>query len=283
MNRVTKRDALAHAVADARAAGKRVSFVPTMGYLHEGHLALCDVAAAVSDFLVMSIFVNPLQFGPGEDFARYPRDLERDAQLAQARGVDVLYAPDVAEMYLHGDTRVFVTADELETRLCGAYRPGHFRGVLTVVAKLFHMVSPDVAVFGQKDLQQCVLVKRMVSDLDFPLDIRIAPITREADGLAMSSRNVYLSAAERAAAPALQRALVAGQTAFAAGARTDAAIIDAARTKVAREPGIELQYLSLVDAETLDDVNAPKAGNALAIAAHFGKTRLIDNILLTEA
>lgn len=290
MKQVATRAALAQAVAEARASGKRVAFVPTMGYLHEGHLSLCDDAAAGSAFVVMSIFVNPLQFGPGEDFERYPRDLERDASLAVSRGVDLLFAPDVNEMYPGGATRVFVTADALETRLCGAYRPGHFRGVLTVVAKLFHMVAPDVAVFGQKDLQQCVLVRQMARDLDFPVEIHVAPITREADGLAMSSRNVYLTAEERAAAPALYRALNAGREAFLQSADSGGAdgatgadasrVFEAARAVIAGEPLVQLQYLSLVDADTLGDVERPAAGNALAIAAYLGRTRLIDNLLL---
>jgi pantoate--beta-alanine ligase len=279
MKRVTTRADLAHAVTGARAAGKRVAFVPTMGYLHEGHLALCDAAAGTADFVVMSIFVNPLQFGPGEDFERYPRDIERDAALAEARGVDVLFAPDVAEMYPGGETRVFVTAAGLEDRLCGAYRPGHFRGVLTVVAKLFHLVKPDVAVFGQKDLQQSVLIRRMVNDLNFDITIDVAPIVREADGLAMSSRNVYLSPEERSAAPALHHALNAARDAFLAGADANG-ILAAARDVTTREPLIRLQYLSLVDTDTLDDVKAPSRGNALAIAAYLGRTRLIDNLIL---
>jgi pantoate--beta-alanine ligase len=251
-----------------------------MGFLHSGHLALCDAARAAAEFVVLSIFVNPLQFGPGEDFERYPRDMERDAKLAQERGVDLLYAPSVADMYPAGDTPVFVTADALETRLCGAYRPGHFRGVLTVVAKLFHQVAPDIAVFGQKDLQQSVLVRRMVQDLDFRVEVVVSPVVREADGLAMSSRNVYLAPAERAAAPALYRALSAGRTAFEQGATTAAAVLDAAHAELARTPLVQLQYLSLVSTDTLDDVTEPVAGDALAIAAHLGSTRLIDNLIL---
>ncbi len=277
---VSTRAALRSAIDGARADGSRIAFVPTMGYLHEGHLALCDEAAAAADFVVMSIFVNPLQFGPGEDFERYPRDLDNDSRLAEGRGVHLLYAPDVAGMYPGGDTRVFVTADALETRLCGAYRPGHFRGVLTVVAKLFNQVTPDVAIFGQKDLQQCVLLERMVNDLDFPIDMRMARIIRETDGLALSSRNVYLAPEDRAAAPVLYRALQAGAAAFANGAVRAADVIAAARAVIEREPRIALQYLSLVDAATLDDVATPVNGNALAVAAHLGPTRLIDNILL---
>jgi pantoate--beta-alanine ligase len=276
-------------IAAARADGKRIAFVPTMGYLHEGHLALCEAASDAADFVVMSVFVNPLQFGPTEDFERYPRDLERDAALAESRNVDLLFAPDVAEMYPHGDSTVLVTAGVLEDRLCGAYRPGHFRGVLTVVAKLFHMVRPDVAIFGQKDLQQLVLLERMVRDLDFDLEIRAAPIVREPDGVALSSRNVYLPPQERAAAPALYRALRAGQAAFAAATAAAAtggvgvsadAVIGAARAELQGEPLIELQYLQLVDVHTLADITTAVPGNALAIAAYLGRTRLIDNVIL---
>lgn len=251
-----------------------------MGFLHEGHLTLCDDARAVADCVVMSIFVNPLQFGPGEDFERYPRDIDRDAALAQERGVDILFAPAVDDMYPHGDTRVFVTANELETKLCGAFRPGHFRGVLTVVAKLLHMAAPDVSIFGQKDLQQAVLIRRMVSDLDFPVDIRVAPIIREADGLALSSRNVYLSPEERAAAPALYRALLAARAAYATGARDAETVLDAARAVLEGASGVQLQYLAAVDTATLDDATTVAAGTAIAVAAHLGRTRLIDNLIL---
>ncbi|MEO5511347.1 MAG: pantoate--beta-alanine ligase [Longimicrobiales bacterium] len=280
MKTVTTRAELAREVASARAAGRRIGFVPTMGYLHEGHLALCDDVAHVADFIVMSIFVNPLQFGPTEDFAQYPRDLEKDSMLAAGRGVDVLYAPDVAEMYAAGETRVFVTADALESRLCGAFRPGHFRGVLTVVAKLFNMVAPDVAVFGQKDLQQYVLLQRMVRDLDFPIDMRIAPIVREADGLAMSSRNVYLSTSERADAPVIYRSLMAAGEVFRAGGASSDQVLAAARQALALTPSINLQYLNLIDVDTLTDVDQPAAGNALAFAGYLGRTRLIDNVIL---
>jgi pantoate--beta-alanine ligase len=224
--------------------------------------------------------VNPLQFGPGEDFERYPRDLDNDARLAESRGVHLLYAPDAGEMFPAGETRVSVSAGPLEDRLCGAFRPGHFRGVLTIVAKLFHMVQPDVAVFGQKDLQQAVLIRRMVRDLDFPVDVRVAPIVREPDGLAMSSRNVYLSPDERAQAPAIHHALVAGRAAFARGESRAAGVMAVVRSELAHAPLIRIQYLALIDAETLDDVEQAEHGNALAIAVHLGQTRLIDNIVL---
>ena len=282
MNRVTSRRALAAALAEARAAGRRIAFVPTMGYLHEGHLALCDEAAASADFVVMSVFVNPLQFGPGEDFERYPRDLERDAALAAGRGVDLLFAPDVADMYPAGETRVFVTAGDLEDRLCGAYRPGHFRGVLTVVAKLFHLVEPEVACFGQKDIQQVTLVRRMIVDLDWPLRLSVVPTVREPDGLALSSRNVYLSAQERAQALGLSRALDAARAAFAAGERRAARLEARMREVLAVYPGVAPDYISIVEPDRLEPVETAASGTVVAIAARVGKTRLIDNLILGE-
>lgn len=271
---------LRSALAAARARGSRIGFVPTMGFLHDGHLALCNAARDRSDVLVLSIFVNPLQFGPGEDLARYPRDLVRDAKLARSSGVDVLFVPHVDEMYPDAEARVRVTAPGLTDRLCGAFRPGHFEGVLTVVAKLFNMVRPDLAVFGQKDLQQSVLVRRMVRDLDFDVDIYIAPIVRELDGLAMSSRNLYLSAAERAAATALSRALAAAQQAFTAGERLPASLCAVVRAVVANEPLVHLQYVELVNTDTLDTPPHAHSGDAIALAAFVGTTRLIDNHLL---
>jgi len=195
-------------VAAQRAAGRRVGLVPTMGYLHEGHLSLVDRARALADVVAMSIFVNPLQFGPTEDLERYPRDLERDLELAAGRGTALVFAPSAAEMYPEGEPRVSVVPDEeIGGRLDGGSRPGHFRGVLTVVAKLFGIFTPDVAVFGQKDWQQAALIARMAAELDMPVRVEVAPIVREPDGLAMSSRNVYLSPAERASAGALSRAV----------------------------------------------------------------------------
>jgi pantoate--beta-alanine ligase len=194
-------------VAAMRAAGRSVALVPTMGALHEGHLRLCDVARENADDVVLSVFVNPLQFAAGEDLDRYPRDLERDARMADERGVSLLFAPGVEEVYPNGPAQVRVHAPSLDSVLCGRFRPGHFEGVLTVVAKLFNLVRPDSAVFGQKDLQQAVLVRRMVSDLDFAVRVIVVPIVREPDGLAMSSRNVYLTPEERRSALALHRAL----------------------------------------------------------------------------
>ncbi|HEX6559125.1 MAG TPA: pantoate--beta-alanine ligase, partial [Longimicrobiales bacterium] len=219
MQTETTRQGLRRALAAARAQGRRICFVPTMGYLHEGHLALVDRARQHGDVVVMSIFVNALQFGPQEDLARYPRDLARDSELAAQRGVHFLFAPADEEIYPHGRPAVTVLPGEIADRLCGHFRPGHFEGVLTVVAKLFNIVEPAAAVFGQKDFQQCVLVKRMCADLDFPVEIVIAPTVREADGLALSSRNTYLDEAERKSALLLSRGLRAAQQRYREGAR----------------------------------------------------------------
>lgn len=268
------------AVATARAAGSRIGLVPTMGFLHEGHLTLCDAARRHADFLVMSIFVNPLQFGAAEDLGRYPRDLQRDARMADARGVDLLFAPPVEEMYPDGPSATRVAVPGLDGRLCGRFRPGHFEGVLTVVAKLFSLVQPDVAVFGQKDLQQATLVRRMVRDLDFPLDVLVAPVIREADGLAMSSRNVYLDAAQRVSARAINRALDAAQQAFDTGVTDPAALARVVRAILEAAPGVSLQYAEVVAVDTLEPPPRARPGDAVAVAARVGATRLIDNHLL---
>jgi pantoate--beta-alanine ligase len=264
----------------SRAAGGRVGFVPTMGFLHEGHLRLVDLAAARADVVVMSIFVNPLQFAPGEDFERYPRDLARDSALAKSRGVACLFAPAARDVYPRGEALVRVTPTTLAAHLCGPFRPGHFEGVLTVVAKLFHLVEPDVAVFGRKDAQQAAMVRRMVTDLDLPVEIVVAPTVRELDGLALSSRNQYLSTAERASAVALSRGLEAGHTAFRGGERDPAAIIRAAEAVVGREPALRVEYIEAVHPDTLAPVSAASDDTLLAIAARIGKTRLIDNVIL---
>ncbi len=268
------------ATAAARGAGRRVGLVPTMGYLHEGHLSLVDRARDRAGWVAMSIFVNPLQFGPAEDLDRYPRDLDRDLALAEGRGVDLVFAPPVAEMYPGGEPRVSVVADpSVENRLCGEARPGHFRGVLTVVAKLFGVFAPDVAVFGQKDLQQALLVRRMVADLDMPPEVDVAPIVREADGLAMSSRNVYLSPEERERALAVRRAVEAARALFASGETDGSALGDAAWSTLA-VPGVEVEYAEVVDPDTLAPVGRAFPGAVCAVAARVGKTRLIDNGIL---
>ncbi|HYH80116.1 MAG TPA: pantoate--beta-alanine ligase [Longimicrobium sp.] len=267
-------------VAARRAEGKRVGLVPTMGYLHAGHLSLVDRAREAADAVAMSIFVNPLQFGPGEDLDRYPRNLEGDLALAGERGTELVFAPPAGEMYPHGQPRVSVLPDdEIGGRLDGGNRPGHFRGVLTVVAKLFGIFTPDVAVFGQKDWQQASLIRRMVADLDLPVRVDVAPIVREADGLAMSSRNVYLSAHERASALALSRSLGKAREMYAAGER-DAAVLRGALWSGISAPGVEPEYAEVADPDTLAPVGEAAHGTLLAVAARVGSTRLIDNALL---
>ena len=283
MKRLDTIAAMRAAAREARMTGARIALVPTMGALHEGHLRLIDRARELSDVVALSVFVNPLQFAPTEDFARYPRDLERDAAMAAARGADLLFVPTVDTMYPGTDSGVIVTAPALADRLCGHFRPGHFDGVLTVVAKLFNIVTPDVAVFGRKDYQQAVLIRRMVRDLDFAVAVDVAPIVRESDGLAMSSRNAYLTAEERERAVALSRALRAGAAAFDDGERNAAALLAAARTVLDAVPGVDVQYLELVHPESLEPVDEAELGTVLAVAAYVGATRLIDNQILGRA
>lgn len=268
------------AVATARMHGALIGFVPTMGFLHDGHLSLIDVAREqAATFIVVSIFVNPKQFGPNEDFARYPRDEARDGELLEGRKTDLLFLPPVEVMYPPGSAtmiRVTGVAEPLE----GERRPGHFDGVATVVAKLFHIVQPDLAVFGRKDAQQCAVIERMVRDLDLPVRLVFAETAREADGLARSSRNSYLSVAERAKAPVLHRALRAGQEAITHGIHQVPDIEKLMHRVVAEEGGVEVDYLAVVDPETF----RPPADFArellLAGAVRVGRTRLIDNIRL---
>jgi pantoate--beta-alanine ligase len=262
--------------------GERIALVPTMGALHEGHLALVDRARGLAGCVVMSLFVNPLQFGPSEDFARYPRDRDRDAQLAESRGVDIMFAPQPDELYRPGRA-VSVVPTALVSRWEGASRPGHFTGVLTVVAKLFNIVQPDVAIFGQKDIQQATLIRAMVRDLDFPVRIVVAPTVREHDGVALSSRNAYLSAPDRERARVLSRALFAMREAFDGGERSAAALEALGIALVRSEPGVDLEYLSLMDPDTLEPVALAAPGCIVAIAARIGGTRLIDNVILGAA
>ena len=264
-----------------RAAGKRIGFVPTMGYLHEGHLALVDEARRWAEAVILSIFVNPLQFGPAEDLARYPRDLPRDRALASARGVDALFVPTVAAMYPPG-SEVRLSPGPIAERWEGAARPGHFTGVLTVVAKLFHLVEPDLACFGQKDVQQLTLVRRMVRDLDWPVEIVAVPTVREADGLALSSRNAYLGAEDRRRAVVLSRALQATHRAWRGGETRAAALEARMREELGTEPTVAVEYISIADPEGLASVDPADERTVVAIAARIGGTRLIDNIKLGE-
>lgn len=267
-------------LAAARRAGKSVGLVPTMGYFHEGHLSLMRLCRERDDVAVVSLFVNPIQFGPGEDYLEYPRDLDRDASMAEGVGVDVLFAPPEHEMYPPGDATFVEVTGELTARLCGAYRPGHFRGVATVVAKLFNLVRPDHAYFGEKDYQQVLVVRRLTRDLHLGVEIVSAPTVREADGLAMSSRNTRLGAEERRAAAVLYRALRAAQEMVAKGVRAADRILAAVREVIAPESLVRLQYVELCDPETLAVVERVERPALLALAAHVGGTRLIDNAIL---
>jgi pantoate--beta-alanine ligase len=268
-----------HIMAGARAKGRSVAFVPTMGALHEGHLKLVDEAKAVADLVVMSIFVNPIQFGPSEDFARYPRTLDADAGLAKERGVDFLFTPTKEEIYPEHVPVVIVHPGSVGKEWEGAVRPHHFEGVLTVVAKLFNIVMPDVAVFGQKDLQQAAAVKAMVRDLNFPVGILVAPTMREPDGLAMSSRNRYLSAKDRELGLILSRALFAMRDAFGRGERRASALEAIGWRMLERVVGLTPRYLAAVNADTFQRVNNVRHGDAAVGAVRVGETRLIDNII----
>ncbi len=256
-----------------------IGFVPTMGFLHEGHLRLVDRARELAERVVVSIFVNPLQFGPHEDLARYPRDLPRDRKLAEARGVDCLFVPDVSAMY-PAEPLARVVPGPVADTLEGTARPGHFTGVLTVVSKLFHIVEPDVAVFGRKDFQQGMLVKRMVQDLDFAVAIDIAPTARELDGLALSSRNTYLSPDERRSALALSRALRTIEQTWRGG-EADPVKVQRAGLEAMHAPGVIAEYCALVD-ENLQPVSRVTAHTVAVVAARVGKTRLLDNVVLGE-
>ena len=266
-----------------RRSGRRIGLVPTMGSYHEGHLSLMRRARAETDVGVVSLFVNPAQFGPSEDFEAYPRDEERDARLCDAEGVDVLFAPPVEEVYPDGFATT-VAVSELTEMLEGdrAQRgPGHFEGVTTVVTKLFNMVAPDVAYFGQKDAQQALVIEKLVRDLDIPVRIEVCPTVRDPDGLALSSRNVYLSPEERERALALSRALRAAQAAVAGGTRDAAAVVAAARDELDRA-GLEPDYLQLRSATDLSPVERVNGSTLLAVAARIGRARLIDNAILGD-
>jgi pantoate--beta-alanine ligase len=264
------------AVAAARAAGQRIGFVPTMGALHHGHMSLLDRARRDCECVVLSIFVNPLQFAPTEDLSKYPRTESDDLAAAASRGTAIAFVPTVEIMY-PGSRDVSVVPVAIADRWEGAVRPGHFAGVLTVVAKLFNLVQPDVAVFGQKDLQQATLIRALVRDLDFPIALDIAPIVREGDGLAMSSRNRYLSPAERLTARVLSRSLAAMQHAFSDGARDARTLLSAAQTVLDDAAGARVDYLSVVDADRLEPRETAQAGDFAMLAARVGATRLLDN------
>jgi len=279
MKSVATIDEMRHVIAGARAKGKSISFVPTMGALHDGHLSLIDEAKRVADTVVMSVFVNPLQFGPSEDFDRYPRTLDDDAKMAAKRGVDFLFTPTREDMYPEHAPVIFVHPGTVGKEWEGAVRPHHFEGVLTVVAKLFHIVMPDVAVFGQKDLQQAAVVKAMVRDLNFPVGILVAPTVRDQDGLAMSSRNRYLSPKDRELALILSKALFAMRDAFGRGERRASALEAIGWRMLERVVGLTPRYLAAVNADTFQRVNNVHHGDAAVGAVRVGETRLIDNVI----
>ena len=265
-----------------RLAGKRLGFVPTLGALHEGHLSLVRAARAATDVVAASIFVNPTQFGPNEDFAKYPRSFERDSEMLEREGVELLFAPPVEEMYPPGAI-TWVTVEDLSGKLDGRSRPGHFRGVTTVVAKLFHIVEPDAAFFGQKDAAQVAIIRRMVRDLNLPVEIVVCPIVREPDGLAMSSRNAYLDPEQRKQALVLHRSLMRVQALADAGERNAAKLATAGREEFAGERSVRLDYFEIVNPDTLDSVENISGGALVAVAAFVGNTRLIDNILISKS
>ena len=285
MRTVRTKPELREALADPRRRGDRIGLVPTMGYFHDGHLSLMRAARGECDLVVVSLFVNPTQFGPTEDLDSYPRDEDRDAELAALEGVDLLWTPATEDMYPDG----FATEIEVDAALTGildgdpAHRgPSHFRGVTTVVAKLFNCVQPDVAYFGRKDAQQAVVIERMARDLDFPVEVKVLPIVREADGLAMSSRNAYLDPEQRERASALSRALDAAEQAVAGGERSTEALV-ATVTHELRNAGVDPEYVEARDAEDLSPVARLNGRPVLmAVAARVGKARLIDNVILTQ-
>ena len=281
MQVITQIGQLKQIIYTAKREGKTIGLVPTMGYLHEGHLTLMRRARQEQGLVIATLFVNPLQFGPQEDYADYPRDLERDCKLAESTGIDVLFAPSVDEMYPDGNGKIlsFVDVEQITATLCGASRPGHFRGVATVVTKLFNIAEADVAYFGQKDAQQVAVIRRMTEDLNMNVKIVAVPIVREPDGLAMSSRNKYLAPAQRQAALVLSRSLERAASLLAAGERDSALILAAVRELIDQQPLAEIDYVSLVDPLSLAAIERVEQQALLALAVKFGKTRLIDNML----
>lgn len=281
MTLILKDKAALRAWRAALPTGQKLGFVPTMGALHDGHMSLMQQARQATDVVIASIFVNPLQFGPNEDLSRYPRPLEADLAKLEAVGVEALFLPSVEEMYPEGAS-TYVEESMVSLPLCGAERPGHFRGVTTVVLKLLNLVQPHVALFGQKDAQQCAVIERMVRDLDVPVEIRRGPIVREADGLALSSRNVYLGPEDRAAAPLLYQSLKAVEAAYRAGETDAERLADLGRSVLAGSERIGVQYWDVRDPQSLGGIaRVGSRGALLAVAAFLGKTRLIDNLLLT--
>ncbi len=279
MRKIAAVDEMKAAVGDAKAEGRAIGFVPTMGYLHDGHFSLVEESLKKADMTVVSIFVNPLQFGPQEDFQRYPRDPARDEMLLEKRGTDILFQPDDVEMYPEG-YRTTVEVSGLQDKLCGRSRPGHFKGVTTVVLKLFHIVRPDCAFFGQKDAQQAIIIRRMAEDLNLDVKIEVLPIVREPDGLAMSSRNAYLSPEERRAARVLFRSLEEARRMFAGGQRAAGPVREQMLRLIESEPLAKVDYAEIINPQTLDPVDKIEKDVLVAVAVFIGRTRLIDNTIL---
>lgn len=266
-------------VRQCRKKEQKIGFVPTMGAFHKGHISLMQAARKDNDALVVSVFVNPLQFCSGEDYDRYPRQTDLDKRIAEAEGVDALFTPTVAEMYPKGFD-VYVDQEELPKKLCGPFRPGHFRGVQTVVGKLFNIVTPDAAYFGQKDYQQYLVIRRMVTDLNMDLKVKMLPIVREEDGLAMSSRNVYLGPKQRREAASIHHSLEKAKDLIGKGENDAQKIISEMRRELRKTKGIRVDYIAVTNAETLENIREIKGKVLIAIAARIGKTRLIDNVLI---
>ena len=258
---------------------KKISYVPTMGALHQGHLSLVKMAVRLGDLVVASIFVNPAQFGPKEDFKKYPRDLKKDKELLQKAGCDLIFAPSIKDIYPEGYL-TYMEVEELSQKLEGASRPGHFKGVCTIVAKLFNLVQPDFAIFGQKDAQQAIIIKKMTEDLNFPVRIIVSPTVREKDGLACSSRNSYLYPEERTQAKVLYQALKLGEKLIKAGEKSPKKIVNKMRELINKEKLARIDYIALIDTEKLESVKIIKGEILLSLAVKFGKTRLIDNLKL---
>jgi len=279
MKAIKKIDEMRREVSSIKSRGMSIGFVPTMGYLHEGHLSLVRQSLQKADVTVVSIFVNPAQFGQREDFKEYPRDLNRDSEVLEKEGIDYLFVPEADEIYPQG-YKTYIEVHDLQDKLCGRSRPGHFRGVCTVVLKLFNIVNPDVSFFGQKDYQQAIILKRMVKDLRLEVKIEALPIIREEDGLALSSRNKYLTQEERKAALVLSKSLKEAQSMIEKGQRVSAAIIKGMKEIIGREPLVKIDYVEIVDMDNLDPVARIEKKALAAVAVFIGKVRLIDNTIL---
>ncbi len=266
-------------IARIKKEDSSVGFIPTMGFLHEGHSSLIKKARKDTDFVVVSIFVNPIQFGPKEDLKKYPRDLNKDLDLCKKNGVDIVFAPEAKSIYVNGFS-TYVDVKNITDRLCGAKRPGHFRGVTTVCMKLFNIIKPDIAYFGQKDAQQAFVIKKMVKDLNIPIDIKIMPIIREKDGLAMSSRNTYLNSKERKEALSIYKSLRLAESLYKKGERDSKKILRNMKEAMLKEKDLKIDYISMVDTERFKDVDKLSKNSLIAVAVKIGNTRLIDNIIL---